>query len=181
MKNNKFLIALALCLGLSPMMSCAQQYYTNSPQQTPSLIYPTSYASQSQYTNSPTATNYPLQSTPSTPRASNTTASSSWTPKFVSDFWTGAKEATQSVASYIPGHKKIGLGNIKQWSSTRLLASLSAAMYGLVKLGYNYDVILETFVNLATKIWDKTTVANALIAAATVLSASAVATDVTGK
>jgi hypothetical protein len=204
MKNNKFLIALALCLGLSYAASfCSynpyqqptfqtllSQYYSAQPnsqqQQQINLqmqqMYPAELNAYIAQQSGSSKTNYPQQSpmtTNSPMQTSKTTSkSSSWTPKFVSDFWTGAKEATQSVASYIPGHKKIGLGNIKQWSASRLLASLSAAMYGLVKLGYNYDVILELFINVATKIWDKATITNALIAAVIALGGSAAAADI---
>jgi hypothetical protein len=148
MKNNNFLIALALCLGLSsaasfcssnpnPYTATYQGYPAQQPvyQQTQQPVY----QQPATYTNQPTATyNNPYTSTNAKTTPSDTP--SSWSSWFSPSAWyASAKSRAQSVASSTLDmanavRSGVGLENITY-------KTLGAAIAALVVLGYNREKI----------------------------------------
>jgi hypothetical protein len=163
MKHNNFLIALALCIGLSSTISFAP-YNVEEEEMKPVYIQPR----QGQQRGSQKVTQQILS-----PTATASKKSQSW----ITNFWESAKAKAHTAAGYIPGYnygvKEGYLTSIKEYSATRLLATLSTVMYGLVKAGYNYDAVFGFFMKVAEKLWDKATIANGLKVAITALVGSA--------
>ena len=152
MKNNNFLIALALCLGLSSAASfCSYNPYAPEyqgypqAQQTLQPVYQQTQQQPVTYTNQPTATYKNLYSPQQTVTPSS--ASSSWSSWFSPSAWyASAKSRAQSVASSTLDmanavRSGVGLENITY-------KTLGAAIAALVVLGYNREKITTLVGNI---------------------------------